>query len=137
MSHLPHVSAFKAKLVSLGVTCPEELARVSSEPYVNAILRKHFKLCNALGISEAEEDDIWKQLDCWNRVQPINASLIFATVKARIDSIRVQLIKGGMLPAQFTTVATLASQETVDVTQNEEFEILVAHLYNELVNYHE
>lgn len=137
MSHLPHVSAYKAKLVSLGITCPEELARVALEPYANAILRKHFKLCNALGISENEEEDIWKQLDCWNRVSPINANLVFATVKARIDSIRVELIKGGMLPPQFTTFATLPSQETVDVSKNEEFEILVAYLYNELVNYHE
>lgn len=137
MSHLPHVLAYKNKLVELGISCPEQLAQFALEPYTNAILRTHFSKCSSLGLNEDEEDRVWQQLDRWNKVTPINGAFIFQSVKTRINGIRASLITTGRLPAPFTTVVVIEGTEGVDITANEEFEILVNYLKAELVNGHE
>lgn len=137
MSHLPHVLAYKNKLVELGIKDPVQLANFALEPYASAIIRNHFKKCNALGLSEDEEHRVWGQLDCWNKVSPINGAFVFETVKYRLNTLRASLVTTGRLSAPFTTVVVIEGTEGVDITANEEFEVLVGYLCNELVNGHE
>lgn len=137
MSHLPHVMEYKAKLNALGITCPKQSAEIANLAFVNAIIRAHFKVSPNLGLSQDEEDAIWAQLDRWNKVSPINAGLIFETVKQRIASVHISLITTGTPPLAFTTIVAIEGEEGVDVSKNEEFEVLVAYLQKELVNSHE
>lgn len=137
MSHLPHVMDYKAKLNTLGITCPKQCSEIADLAYVNAILRSHFKASPNLGLTQDEEEAIWAQLDRWNKVSPINASLIFQTAKQRISSIRISLITKGTPPLAFTTVVVVEGQEGVDAAANDEFETLVAYLQKELGTGHE
>lgn len=134
MSHLPHVFAYKQHLIEQGITCPAELARLVTEPVVTAILRDHFRRSEQLGFTVNQEDRIWAKLDCWNKVSPINAQLIFQTAKYRLNNLRGNLIKHGCLPQeQFTTVVEV-NDKAVDVSKSEAFVSLVEFLYAELVN---
>jgi hypothetical protein len=137
MSHLPHVADYKNKLISLGITCPEQLAKFALEPYATAIIRKHFKFSSSIGLSIDEEQAVWEQLDRWNKISPINGPFVFETVKYRMASLRAALITKGRLPEPFTTVVVVEGTEGVDITQNEEFSVLVEFLLAELVGRHE
>ena len=136
MSHLPHVMDYKAKLVQLGVTCPLEGAKITLEAYATAVVRHHFKYTCSIGLSEDEEQRIWEQLDRWNKVSPINGGFVFATVKDRLTRLRSALVTTGK-PVPFTTIVVTEGTEGVDVTQNEEFNVLVAYLVDELGKGHE
>lgn len=137
MSHLPHVLEYKNKLVELGITCPKQLAQFALEPYTTAVIRRHFKFSNSIGLSTDEEEALWTQLDRWNKVSPINGAFIFETVKYRMNSLRASLTTKGRLPEPFTTVVVVDGTEGVDITQNSEFNILTEYLVNELVGGHE
>lgn len=137
MSHLPHVLAYKNKLVELGITCPKQLAHFALEPYATAIIRKHFKFSTSIGLSIDEEEAVWAQLDRWNKVSPINGAFVFETVKHRMNSLRAALNTKGRLPEPFTVVVVLDDNEGVDVTQNSEFTVLTEFLLGELVGCHE
>lgn len=138
MSHLPHVLDYRNYLLSLGVTCPEQLNNLAQEPYVNAIIRHHFKLSNSLGLSVDEEQNVWEQLDRWNKVSPIKAPFIFESVKYRINTLRKVLIEQGCVPAQAIFMPELGEGSTdLPLTQGEPFSVLVSYLVNELVNGHE
>lgn len=136
MSHLPHVMDYKKKLVELGISCPQQGAQFALEAYSTAIIRHHFKNSCSIGLSEDEENYVWKMLDRWNSVSPINGSLVFATVKDRMTRLRAALITTGR-PIPFTTVVVVEGTEGVDVAQNEQFEVLVVYLMSELGKGHE
>lgn len=137
MSHLPHVFAYKQALIEQGITCPVKLANLVNEPFANAIMRDHFKRSEHLGISEAQENRLWAKLDCWNKISPINAQLIFQTVKARLNMTRAELLRKGTLPATKFTQLEPVGETAVDVAQNAKFEELVEFLCAELVNCNE
>jgi hypothetical protein len=137
MSHLPHVLDYKAKLVELGITCPEQCAKFALEAYATAIIRSHFKSSCSIGLSENEEERVWAQLDRWNKISPINGSFVHATVKDRMNRLRASLILQGKLPEPFTVVVVVEGTEGVDITQCEQFRVLVDYLMSELDNGHE
>lgn len=137
MSHLPHVFAYKQALIEQGITCPVVLANMVNEPFANAIIRDHFQRTERLGIDVDQEDRLWAKLDCWNKVSPINAQLIFQTVKARLNLIRTSLIRTGTVPATKFTQLVAVGEVNVDVAQNGKFEELVEFLCAELVNCNE
>ena len=140
MSHLPLVMQFKENLVALGLTCPVELSKQVSEPFVSALIRGHFKYSQSFLIQEDEEARIWNQLDTWNKISPINAQFIFQSVKARFNEFRGCMIRTGCpinkerMP-DFKVI--LSDDKVIDVTQVPAFEPLVAHLQQELEHCHE
>lgn len=140
MSHLPLVMQFKENLVTLGITCPVEVAKQVSEPFVSALIRGHFKYNQSFLIQPDEEARIWNQLDTWNKISPINAPFIFESVKVRFAEYRISMIKTGYptrteRPAD--CLVSLPDGTVVDVTQVPAFEPLVAHLQQELEHCHE
>lgn len=137
MSHLPHVLDYKAKLVELGITCPEQCAKFALEAYTTAIIRNHFSSSCSIGMTEDEEGRVWHQLDRWNKVSPINGSFVFASVKDRMNRLRAALITTGKLPEPFTVVVVVEGTEGVDITQCDQFRVLVEYLMSELGNRHE
>lgn len=140
MSHLPLVMQFKENLVTLGLTCPVELSKQVSEPFVSALIRGHFKYNQSFLIQQDEEARIWNQLDTWNKISPINAPFIFQSVKARFNEYRACMIRTGCPTSKDRAadcLVTLPNGEVIDVTQVPTFEPLVAHLQQELEHCHE
>lgn len=138
MSHLPHVFAYKDKLESQGIVCPELLTNLVSEPFAAAIISYHFKFCSTIGMSEQQEAKVWNKLDDWNKVSPINAPLIMALVNDRMQSLKAQLGSAGK-PCMLAFNKTVSNAEgnPVDVQDNEEFKVLLTYLVDEMVNCHE
>jgi len=138
MSHLPHALNYRNYLVSLGITCPELLNNIAQEPYINAIFRAHFKFSNSLNMSEDEEQRIWEQLDCWNKVSPIKGAFIFENVKYRLNTLRLSLINSGGLPSAELFKPELGEgSTTLPLAEGEIFATLVDYLVNEMVSGHE
>lgn len=138
MSHLPHALAYRNYLVGLGITCPEQLNNIAQEPYINAIFRSHFKFSSSLNISEDEEQRIWEQLDCWNKISPIKGAFIFENVKYRMNTLRMCLINSGGLPSEEVFKPELGEgSTTLPLAQGEVFSTLVDYLLNEMVAGHE
>jgi hypothetical protein len=138
MSHLPHVLDYRKHLLNLGITCPEELNNFAQEPYINAILRAHFRHSSTLSLSDDEEEHVWEQLDRWNKVSPIKGAMIFETVKYRLNTLRKQLMETGRPPAP-RAFAPDSTRDEVDngAFQDEMFDTLVGYLVKELVGGHE
>ena len=137
MSHLPHVLDYRAYLLSLGVTDPEQLNQLAQEPYVTALIRYHFQLSTTVGFSADQEEVIWQQLDRWNKVSPIKATFIFESAKYRMNTLRKVLTETGCLPAAEIFQPEMCEGQTTVNYGGEVFCTLVDYLVKELVTRHE
>lgn len=136
MSHLAHVVSFKEVLGGLGISCPFKQAELVTEGYVRALLRKYYKNHVGGGSGFADfEEKAWMQLEKWNSVSPFNASLVFQTVKQRINILNQSLCSEGKLPcSKVFNPAVEIDGATYEPFDNETFAHLVNFLYKELEN---
>lgn len=133
MSHLQFVMACKTELDNLGVNSAVAQGEVLKEAYIRAIMRK--VAFNGGRLTEDLSNEIWTQLDKWNSVSPIPATLIHETVVQRFNQISSSLSLKGVLPC--TKDWTAPVSEEVDFYQTECFCGLVDFLYRELESGHE
>lgn len=126
MSHLAHVLPIKQFLTEKGVLCPVEQSHLLNEAYIRAALMHTYTRGGVF--CEKRQAHLWKQLEKWNRVSPINGQYIHQSVTSRINLIAGALATSGTLPAasQFNT---FPMEKGLEVTANE------APGFQELVNY--
>lgn len=137
MSHLAHVLDVKRQLTEAGVFCPEEQSHLLNEAYIRAGLANVFK--NGGSFNEGQEKILWRQLEKWNCVSPINGRFIHTAVQTRMNLVNGSLSTTGSLPCplKFTTLANESEGVVVDVSKMEAFPVLVSFLIKELESSHE
>lgn len=131
MSHLIHVLEVKKQLTEAGVLCPQEQSHMLSEAYIRAGLANVYRQGGTL--SKEYEAVLWKQLEKWNSVSPINGRFIYSSITNRINLVNGTLATTGHLPCsqKFNTPPTESGLE-VDITQMAGFQELVMFLIKEL-----
>lgn len=134
MSHLAHVLPIKGYLTEQGVFCPTEQSHMLNEAYIRASLMYVFGHRGG-NFSEPVQEYIWKQLEKWNRVSPINGNYIHQSISARTNLISGALATSGTLPCseKFNTRAQEAELANVNVVEAPGFNELVGFLNRELV----
>lgn len=132
MSHLAHVLDVKRQLTEAGVLCPEQQSHLLNEAYIRAGLANVFKAGGTF--SETQEKVLWRQLEKWNSVSPINGRFIHSSILTRMNLINGSLSTSGSLPCpnKFTTHANLDENMVVNVADMEAFPVLVSFLIKEL-----
>lgn len=133
MSHLAHVLPIKQYLTEQGVLCPMEQSHMLNEAYIRAALMRVYG--HGGTFHQDDQNRLWKQLEKWNRVSPINGSYIHNSVSARMNLISGALATSGTLPCseKFNTRAQEADLAGVNVVEAPGFNELVSYLYKELV----
>ncbi|MNG46896.1 hypothetical protein D3C79_47600 [compost metagenome] len=131
MSHLVHVLPIKNFLTEKGVLCPMEQSHLLNEAYIRAALMVNYS--HPGHNVEAFKAKLWKQLECWNRVSPVNAPYIHNSVFSRTNLIAGALATSGTLPCakQFNTWPQEEGLE-VNVAEAPGFNELVQYLSKEL-----
>lgn len=137
MSHLAHALDVKRQLTEAGILCPEEQSHLLSEAYIRAGLACVYKVGGTF--NEDQEKVLWKQLEKWNCVSPINGRFIHTSIMTRMNLINGSLATTGGLPCplKFSTYANLDENTVVNVADMEAFPVLVAFLIKELESAHE
>lgn len=127
MSHLIHVLNIKKELTAAGVLCPIEQGQLTNEPFVRACTAYAFRKG---GMSEGTEDHVWRMLEKWNSVSPINARFIHTSALTRLNKLKGSLLSTGALPCpkEFTSF----SESGVNVAEMSDFNTLVAYLIKEM-----
>lgn len=138
MSHLAHVLPIKTYLTEQGVLCPVEQSHMLNEAYIRAALMYVYGHC-AGNFAESVQNRLWRQLEKWNRVSPINGNYIHQSVSTRTNLIAGALATSGTLPCveKFNTRAQEADLANVNVVEAPGFNELVGFLNKELVAGHE
>lgn len=141
MSHLARVIAYREHLTSLGVTCPIEQATFCEEAFIRAIVANQVKYSGNLFINDNDEEDLWGQLEKWNSVAPIKASLILESARLRLTRVRQGLINEGKAPGneEFAVQGQITQEvdgeqvsKNICVTGNDSFKNLFDYLCVEL-----
>lgn len=132
MSHLAHVLDVKRQLTEAGVLCPEQQSHLLNEAYIRAGLACVYKRGGSF--NEDQEKTLWRQLEKWNGVSPINGRFIHSAIQTRMNLVNGSLSSTGALPCpnKFTTHANLDEDLVVNVADMEAFPVLVTFLIKEL-----
>lgn len=143
MSHLKLIIDYRGLMGEKGITCLQNQAKACNEAFTRALLKYQFRFNDNLNFNETTEEKIWKQLDLWNSVSPINARFILESAKARMNQVRKDLLEHGTVCSSdlFSVVFDVTqmtdqgeTQSRWDATDCEVFQALVNFLYNELVS---
>lgn len=137
MSHLAHVLDVKRELTEAGIFCPEEQSQLLNEAYIRAGLACIFKTGGTF--NQDQEKALWKQLEKWNCVSPINGRYIHTAIMTRMNMLNGTLATTGALPCplKFTSHANLDEGVVVNVADMASFPVLVSFLIKELEGAHE
>ena len=137
MSHLIHAIEVKNAITEAGILCPEEQGKLLNEAYIRAGLAYIYQRGGVF--TQEQEKVLWRQLEKWNCVSPINARFIHGSIQTRMNLINGTLATTGALPCpnKFTTHANLSEDAVFNVADARDFPTLVAYLIKELENCHE
>jgi len=137
MSHLALVIKCKQELAEAGVLCAVQQSELLSEAYIRAGIAYIHRHGNVL--TQDIEKRIWKMLDKWNSVSPINAPFINQSIIQRLNLLQGALANFGALPCPkaFTAVAELPEERSLDVGKQAWFQDLVDYLVKEMEACHE
>ncbi len=147
MSHLKHVIDYRSFLNENGITCTTNQTKATQEAFIRSLIMYNCKMNDSFHFSDNVCEGIWKQLDLWNAVFPINARFILESAKSRLGEMHKQLSRCGNLN-NTSLYEVVFDTETIDAegnpvpgkfvaTENSFFEVLLQYLYKELVAGHE
>lgn len=130
MSHLLHVLNVKKALTDAGVLCPIEQGQLINEPFIRASMAYSSKRD---GVATLDGPDVWRTLEMWNNVSPINARFIHTAALTRLNKLKGAMVNTGGLPCpkEFTSF----SESGVNVADMNDFDTLVRYLIKEMENY--
>lgn len=135
MSHLIHVLEVKNGYTERGVLCPEEQSHLLNEAYIRAGVAWVYKGGQIL--SPARDTALWRQLECWNSVSPINGRFIHESILTRINLVAGSLSSDGTLPCPKKFDLFSKCEEPVAASSVPGFKELVLFLIKELEGGHE
>lgn len=136
MSHLDHVVRLKEKLSTLNVTCPFEQRKLIDNAYIDALVAAHFNCRKNFIVCDKENEAMRCQIDKWNSVSPIDHEGIYHSYRSFINLMFSTLCtKGrGFIKAVIINEGT---ESACNLEEVQEYQDLVAYLFQEVKNKHE